>query len=132
MKEKPSVGRDLSKAAQDYIEAHSAERFSLQEMAGALYVNGSYLLRTFRRRTGMTPLSYHHQIRCRKAKELLLRTDQSISEIGEAVGFVSSSHFSHIFRKTVGCTPSEYRLRNRPVHPEEIPRKQEDTDCTAE
>ena len=115
MKDQQSDGKDLAKAAQDYIEAHSAERFSLQEMAGALFVNGSYLLRVFKRRTGMTPLSYHHLIRCQRAKELLAATDQSISEIGEAVGFVSSSHFSHIFRKTEGCSPSEYRVRNRPA-----------------
>ena len=100
---------DLVKAAEAYMDAHSADRFSLNEMSGALYVNGSYLLRTFRRHTGMTPLHYHHHLRCRKAMEMLAHTDQSISEIGEAVGFVSSSHFSHIFKNTVGCTPSEYR-----------------------
>ena len=49
-----------------------------------------------------------------KAKELLRRPDVSISDVGEAVGFVSSSHFSHVFRKTEGCTPSEYRLRFLP------------------
>ena len=112
-------GKDLSSAAQAYIEAHSAERFSLQEMADALFVNACHLLRVFKRRTGMTPLSYHHLIRCRKAKELLVQTDRTVSEIGEAVGFVSSSHFSHIFRKTEGCTPSEYRSLNQPADPEE-------------
>ena len=109
MGEKQTSGENLSKAAQQYIEAHSTEKFSLQELANALFVNGSYLLRTFKRHTGMTPLGYHHHIRCSKAKELLVLTDQSITEIGEAAGFVSSSHFSHIFKETTGFTPSEYR-----------------------
>ena len=122
MTEKQPGEQDLAKAAQDYIEAHSAEKFSLREMAGALFVNGSYLLRVFRRRTGMTPLRYHHLVRCQKAKELLTASDRTISEIGEEAGFVSSSHFSHIFRKTEGCTPSEYRTRNKPAFPEETPR----------
>ena len=113
MKSKQSSAVDLVKAAEAYMEAHSTERFSLNGMAGALYVNGSYLLRTFRRHTGMTPLHYHHRLRCAKAPEMLAYTDQSISEIGEAVGFVSSSHFSHIFKSTVGCTPSEYRRSRR-------------------
>ena len=113
MKEKQSSGKNLSAAAQHYIEEHITEKFSLQKMADALFVNGSYLLRTFRRYTGMTPLSYHHSVRCLRAKDLLLHTDQSITEIGETVGFVSSSHFSHIFRKTEGCTPSEYRKQHR-------------------
>ena len=113
LKEKQNSGKVLSEAAQTYIEVHSADKFSLDEMAKALFVNGNYLLRTFKRHVGMTPLCYHHQIRCKKAKDLLIRTDLSVSEIGELVGFVSSSHFSHIFRKTEGCTPSEYRKRHR-------------------
>ena len=109
MSEKQTSGKALSEAAKAYMEAHSEEKFSLEEMAKALYVNGSYLLRTFKRHTGMTPLSFHHQLRCAKAKVLLAQTDLSVSQVGEAAGFVSSSHFSHIFRKTEGCTPSEYR-----------------------
>ena len=114
LKETPKAGEVLCKAAQAYMEAHSAEKFSLDEMAKALFVNGSYLLRAFKRHTGMTPLSDHHVVRCRKAKELLTETKLSVSRVGETVGFVSSSHFSHIFRKTEGCTPSEYRNRHRP------------------
>ena len=91
------------------MEAHSEEKFSLEQMAKALFVNGSYLLRTFKRTTGMTPLVYHHMIHIRKAKELLSGTDQTISEIGKAVGYVSPSHFAHIFQKTTGCSPTEYR-----------------------
>ena len=113
MENRQTSGETLAQAAQRYIETHSTEKFSLREMAGAFYVNGSYLLRAFRRHTGMTPLNYHHQVRCRKAKELLLRTDRSISEVGEMVGFVSSSHFTHIFRENEGCTPSEYRRRQK-------------------
>jgi len=110
---KQTSGESLARAAQEYIEAHSKDKFSLDAMAGELYVNGSYLLRTFRRYTNMTPLHYHHIVRCAKAKELLLQTDRSISEVGEMVGFVSSAHFAHIFRKTEGCTPSAYRLANK-------------------
>ena len=110
---KQTSGAALAKAAQCYIETHYKENFSLEQMAGALFVSGCYLMRTFRQHTGMTPLSYHHMIRCKKAKELLLQTDMSISKVGETVGFVSSSHFSHIFRKTEGCTPSEYRMSHK-------------------
>ena len=99
----------LTNAAIAYMKQHCTDKFSLQEMADALFVNGSYLLRTFKQHTGHTPLAYHHMIRCEYAKELLVSTDQSISEVGEAVGFVSSAHFAHVFKKTVGVTPTEYR-----------------------
>ena len=40
---------------------------------------------------------------------MLADTALSISEVGETVGFVSSAHFAHVFKKTVGMTPTEYR-----------------------
>ena len=103
----------LSAAAQAYIDAHSAEKFSLEKMAKALFVNGSYLTRAFKRHTGMTPLAYHHRLRCAKAKELLTHQRLSVSQVGEAVGYVSSSHFAHIFRKLEGCTPSEFQKKHK-------------------
>ena len=102
-------GDALVQAARDYIEAHSAEKFSLKALSDALFINGSYLLRLFRSRTGQTLLGYHNRVRCERAQALLRDTEISISEVGEAVGFVSSAHFSHVFRKTTGMTPSEFR-----------------------
>lgn len=107
---KKTGGEILAQTATGYIEAHYKEKFSLQKMAGALYVNGSYLLRAFRKSTGFTPLAYHNHIRCRRAMELLADPGMSVSQIGEAVGFVSSAHFSHVFKKEAGCTPTEFRL----------------------
>ena len=100
---------ELVEAARQYIEAHSTEKFSLAALSGALYINGSYLLRTFKEATGCTLLWYHNHIRCEKAKELLMRSDLSVSQAGEQTGFASSSHFSHVFKKMEGMTPSEFR-----------------------
>ena len=104
------AGKKLVSAAENYLALHSAEKFSLQEIANALYINGSYLLRVYKAYTGHTLLWYHSHLRCEKAKELLTESDLSISEIGEKVGFVSSAHFSHVFKKLTGTTPSAYRL----------------------
>ena len=106
-----SNGHRLVRAAETYLEAHSAEKFSLQSVAGALYVNGSYLLRVYKAETGQTLLGYHNRIRCEKAKALLDSTDLSISAIAETVGYMTSSHFTHVFRKLTGQTPTAYRHR---------------------
>ena len=110
---KKTGGEMLTQSALAYIESHYKERFSLQAMAGELFVNGSYLTRVFRQYTGMTPLAYHHRLRCKKAKELLAGSTLTISQVGEAVGYVSSSHFAHIFRKLEGCTPGEFRKNHK-------------------
>lgn len=101
--------QELVLAAQRYIEQHSAEKFSLQALSGALYVNGSYLLRTFRENTGNTLLWYHNHMRCEKAKQYLQQSEITISQAGEMAGFTSSSHFSRIFKKMTGVTPTVYR-----------------------
>ena len=110
---KKTGGEILTRSVAEYIETHYKEKFSLQTMAGELFVNGSYLLRVFKKHTGYTPLAYHNHIRCEQARELLIHSGDSVSVIGESVGFVSSAHFSHVFKKEAGCTPSEYRNRHR-------------------
>ena len=106
-------GKTLAESAKAYIEAHSAEKFSLQALSDALFVNGSYLLRVFKAHTGHTLLWYHNYVRCERAKVMLMDADHSISQAGEDAGFVSSAHFSHVFKKMTGCTPTEYRIAHR-------------------
>ena len=107
-------GEALVRAAKAYIEAHSAEKFSLQAVSDALYVNGSHLLRLFKARTGQTLLGYHNAVRCDRAKALLRRPELSVSQAGEQAGFVSPSHFCQVFKRVVGVTPTEYRGAQHP------------------
>ena len=103
-----TAGKRLAQQAGHYIREHSEQKFSLSGIASALYVNGNYLARVFRRETGRTLLWYHNAIRCEKAKQLLDETDLSVSEVGSAVGYVSSAHFSHLFKKMTGIAPSDW------------------------
>ena len=89
-----TAGKRLAQQAGYFIREHSEQKFSLTGIASALFVNGNYLARVFKRETGHTLLWYHNAIRCEKAKHLLDETDLSVSEIGASVGYVSSAHFS--------------------------------------
>lgn len=104
-----TAGKRLARQAGYFIREHSEQKFSLNKIAGALYVNSNYLARVFKRETGHTLLWYHNNVRCEKAKLLLSESDLSVSEIGAAVGFVSSAHFSHLFKKMTGRAPSDWR-----------------------
>lgn len=101
--------KELAKSAQRLIDEHYDRKFSLEAIAGELYVNGSYLARVFKTCTGKTLLSYHNEVRCSHAQELLMCPELSIAYISEKVGFASVSHFTRIFKKVTGATPSEYR-----------------------
>jgi len=85
------------------------EKFSLDELAGELHTDRSYLARTFKAVTGQTPLAFHNGVRSDAAKELLKNSELSVSYIASAVGYVSASHFTQVFRKLNGMTPSEWR-----------------------
>ena len=103
-----TAGKRLAQQAGYFIREHSDQKFSLTGIASALFVNGNYLARVFKRETGHTLLWYHNEVRCEKAKQLLAETDLSVSEIGAAVGYVSSAHFSHLFKKMTGVAPSDW------------------------
>ena len=106
-----TAGKQLALQAAYYIREHSEQKFSLSEMAGALFVNSSYLARVFKHETGHTLLWYHNAVRCENAKKMLLETKLSVAEIGSAVGYISPAHFSHQFRKITGLSPSEWRMK---------------------
>ena len=106
-----TAGRRLALQAAYYIREHSEQKFSLSEIAGALFVNSNYLARVFKHETGHTLLWYHNAVRCENAKKMLLETKLSVAEIGSAVGYISPAHFSHLFRKITGISPSEWRTK---------------------
>ena len=108
-----TAGERLALQAAHYIREHSGQKFSLSELAGALYVNSNYLARVFKHETGHTLLWYHNAVRCENAKKLLKESNLSVAEIGSAVGYVSPAHFSHQFRKMTGISPSGWRINTQ-------------------
>ena len=58
---------------------------------------------------GMPPHQFMTLRRIERAKQLLLRTDQSLAEIALEVGFSSQAHFTDQFRRVTGSTPLRFR-----------------------
>ena len=68
-----------------------------------------HFIRVFEKIVGESPIEYRNNIRIEHAKELLLDTAHSVSEIGESVGYTSSVYFCDAFKKKVGISPLKYR-----------------------
>ena len=96
-------------AAEQLVRERYREKFSLDLLAKELFVDKSYLLRTFKGIKGYTLLEFHNIVRCEKAKELLQRPELPIAFIASETGYVSASHFTQVFHKITGQTPSRYR-----------------------
>ena len=96
-----------------YIEEHYAEKLSSKALGREFFVNECYLHRVFKEIEGMTVMEYQHSVRMERAKRLLAETGSSVSAIGYEVGYNTLSHFSRVFKKMFGVSPSEYRAEHR-------------------
>ncbi len=106
------VGSDtqrLVRKVMAYIHEHYAEPISRDTLAGYAGVSERHLNRCFLQETGLTPVVYLNRYRIQQAKLLLRERNCSITEVMGAVGFSDSSYFTHVFRREVGVTPSEYQ-----------------------
>ena len=97
----------------ELIENRYAGRLPLAEIAAAGHVCESKCCRLFRKYVQKTPTLYLTHYRLGKAAELLVSTDDSVTEIAFACGFSGASYFTETFRKCFGITPTEYRENNR-------------------
>jgi AraC family transcriptional regulator len=93
----------------DYINTYLEQNLSLIELAALVHISPYHFARLFKQSTGMAPHQYVNKCRIKKAQQLLTRQDLSILEITHQVGFQSQSHFTTLFRRYLGVTPTAYR-----------------------
>ena len=103
----------LVKEALAYIHQNYTRSFSLIELSETIGVSKSYLSRIFKMDTGITLWDYLNRFRVQKAKELLLLTDESITEIAGNVGYEEVGYFGRVFHEVSGCSPRAYRQQAR-------------------
>lgn len=103
-------GRRMLKKGLEYIEENfSEETLSLNSVAGAIGVSANYFSSVFSQEMQMTFIEYVTKKRMEKAKKLLRQTEKHSGEIAAEVGYKDAHYFSAVFKKTVGCSPREYR-----------------------
>ena len=109
-RENENQGKHVLKKGLKYIEENfSEESFSLNSVAGAIGVSSNYFSSIFSQEIQITFIEYVTKKRMEKAKKLLSQTQLHSSEIAGEVGYKDPHYFSFVFKKTVGCTPREYR-----------------------
>jgi two-component system response regulator YesN len=74
-----------------------------------LGTTANYLSATFRKKMGLTFVSYLTEIRMLRAKKLLSDPVLQIQQVAEAVVYYNTRYFAKLFIQFAGCTPSEYR-----------------------
>ncbi len=93
----------------DIIKAEFSQPLTITELAQRTGTNECYLKQYFKQHTGLTIHHYLTQYRLTHARELLRnQPNVSITEVAGICGY-QASHFSHLFRKTYGMSPMQYR-----------------------
>jgi AraC-like DNA-binding protein len=93
------------------IHAAPARRWTLSEMAGVASQSRSTFALHFKQRVGLAPQEYLTRWRMHLAVQALKASDNSVSTIGQSLGYQSDSAFSNAFKRVMACSPREYRER---------------------
>jgi len=93
----------------EYIFKNYDNSISIKELALIEHYSENYYREWFRKKTGFSPSAYIQRLRVEKAKELLITTKYSITEIAYMVGFAHHSSFTRAFTELTGTYPSNYR-----------------------
>ena len=96
----------------NYIQHHLSEPISAEEMAKELFMSRPYISAKFKEETGETLTDFILKEKTEEAKRLLRYSDKSFTAIGSYLGFSSPGHFSQVFKKYTGRTPTEYREKH--------------------
>lgn len=96
-----------------YMKANLAEPINLNQMALLGAISKFHLVRVFEEITGTTPHHFLACLRIQKAKELLLHSDASITDICMEIGYSSLGSFSQTFSDLVGISPKDFRALPR-------------------
>ncbi len=93
----------------DLIISDLAADLPLSLLAQTAGLSEYHFLRLFKHSTGLTPHQYVLRQRISKAKQLLMESDMSVTEISYLLGFATPAHFTYHFRRQTGVTPSDLR-----------------------
>ena len=97
------------KMAVRYIEKHYYEDISVNQLAEKYDMSSNYFSTLFKKEMGQSTVNYVTNLRISKAKDFLKKSDKSVGEIAEIIGYEDCNYFFRVFKKNVGMTPLQYR-----------------------
>jgi AraC-like DNA-binding protein len=92
-----------------YIHSNLHRELSVQEICRGGSISKTMLYDGFHKKYGCTVSSYINARRVERSMELLRKTDMSMEEISQQVGFSSGSYYSKTFKRQTGLSPLQFR-----------------------
>jgi AraC-like DNA-binding protein len=96
-----------------FIDKNMSSNLTLESVAHSTFLSPNYISQLLKQKTGLAFVGWLTMKRMEKAQELLLMTDNRISEIANEVGFADEGYFTRRFKQKFNFSPSEFRARRR-------------------
>ena len=93
------------------LEKNFQKCLTLDQAALAASLSPKYLSRKFKQETNRNFTEFRTDLRLTRAKKLLQESSFNVGQIADKVGYGNAESFMKVFKKKVGCTPTEYRLQ---------------------
>ena len=103
------VSNHIVDQIQAYIAEHYAEKLTLTGIASQFYISPYYLSRLFKKSINLSLIEYINGVRIKAAQNLIEKSNESISDIAEKTGFLTTAHFRRVFKDATGLSPQQYR-----------------------
>ncbi len=95
-----------------HIETHYHENTTTAYLASIAHMSLTRFHASFKSQVGETPIEYRNGVRIRYAVMALIQGGKSIETISRELGFESVTYFRRVFKKKMGCAPSQYADRH--------------------
>jgi len=105
------VERIRLKPVIDFVEANIDDRIAVEEVCGLANMSYYYFVKFFKKMMGQSFTEYVNFRKIKRAEQLLLTRDVSVSEVGELIGMANMAHFYKMFKRFNGCSPKEFQRK---------------------
>lgn len=109
IKEKNNLYVSLIIDSIHYMEDNLSRKITIDDICKKFYISKSTFIRVFTKYTCFSPIAYLTKLKIEKAKQLLLETENSVTDIALDCGFFDSSHLERYFKRYENTTPNYYR-----------------------
>jgi DNA-binding response OmpR family regulator len=104
------LDREFFKDVHNVIDSNLEDPdFNVDQLASKLFMGRTTVYRKITALCGETPTDYIRSYRLKRAAQLLLAGNVSVTEVAFEVGFNSRTYFTKCFKETFHCLPSDYR-----------------------